>query len=147
MSNWNDYTPEETTRLEPGNYRVEVVDVEETTSKSSGLPMLVITVRPNGTKINIKHYIVQNQYFNRNITQFFDSFGIDRGDFVFDTWIGATGGAKLILDDQDYLKVKWFLSQKQQEDLPEWDGDMPQRHTVGGFEEVKEIVGDDDLPF
>ena len=35
MSNWNDYQREEASRLEAGDYRVEIVDVEESTSKTA----------------------------------------------------------------------------------------------------------------
>ena len=145
MSNWSDYKPEESAQIEAGNHRVVVTAVEETTSKTSGNPMLVITVQPNGSKINIKNYIVKNEYFNRNITQFFDSFGIDRGDFNLQTWIGAVGAAKLAEDENGYLKVKWFLSPKQAADLPEWKGEQPTRQTVGAFVEIK--TDDGDLPF
>ena len=71
MSSWNDYKPEEGSRLGAGDYRCEVVDVEETTSKSSGKPMIVVTVKPNGSNIKVKQYLVKNEYFNRNITSFF----------------------------------------------------------------------------
>ena len=67
MGNWDDYRREERERLKPGNYRVEIVSAEETESKK-GNPMLVIGIRPNGSNITIKHYIVKNDWFNRNMT-------------------------------------------------------------------------------
>lgn len=147
MSSWDDYVPEEATRLSPGDYRCEVVGVEETTSKSSGLPMIVITVKPNGSNIKIKQYIVKNEYFNRNITSFFDSFGIERGDFNMLGWVGAVGAAKL-KEDGDYLKVAWFLSPKQAEKLPPWEGEVPERQTVTVIGDFTEISDDEeDLPF
>ena len=73
MPNW-DYTRENSTRLSPGDYRVAIVDVQETTSKTSGKEMLVITVQPNGSDIKIQNYLVKNEYFNRNATQLFDAF-------------------------------------------------------------------------
>ena len=103
MSTWDDWSREEAPRLEPGDYRVEITAVEETESKA-GNPMIVVTVRPNGSNINIKHYIVKNQYFNRNMTDFFDSFNIDEGDFNFPTWVGAVGAAKLAEDEVILLK-------------------------------------------
>ena len=95
MSNWDSYQREERTRLTPGDYRVEIVSVDEKESKS-GNPMLVIGIRPNGSSITINHYIVQgNEWTNRNLTEFFDSFNIDDGDFTLPTWIGAVGAARL----------------------------------------------------
>lgn len=144
MSNWNDYQREEALRLEPGDYRVEVVDVEETTSKSSGNPMIVITIKPNGSNIKIKHYIVKNDWFNRNMTEFFDSFNIDEGDFEFASWIGAVGAAKLKKDENGYLKVAWFISRDKADKLPEWIGEMPERQSVTEF---KNVETEDDLPW
>ena len=126
MSNWDSYRREERPRLAPGDYRVEIVSVEEKESKA-GNPMLVIGIQPNGSKIIIYHYIVKNEWFNRNMTDFFDSFNIDDGDFTLPTWIGAVGAARLKEDDRGYLKVQYFLDQRRAEKLPPWDGPMPER--------------------
>lgn len=144
MSNWSDFQREERARLAPGDYRVEIVGVEETTSKSSGKPMLVISVRPNGSTITIKHYIVKNEYFNRNMTEFFDSFNIDEADFTLPTWVGAVGAAKLKEDENGYLKVAWFISEEKAYDLPEWQGEFPQRQEMTKFEELED---DGELPW
>lgn len=150
MSTWDDWSREEALRLEPGDYRVEITAVEETESKA-GNPMIVVTVRPNGSNINIKHYIVKNQYFNRNMTDFFDSFNIDEGDFNFPTWVGAVGAAKLVEDENGYLKVRWFISESKAEKLPPWQGTMPERQTIttiggtGGFVDV--YSDESELPF
>lgn len=141
MSNWSDYKREERTRLEPGDYRVEVVSVEEKTSKA-GNPMLVVSVRPNGSNITIQHYIVKNEYFNRNMTEFFDSFNIDDGDFTFPTWVGAVGAARLKHDDQGYLKVAWFINKKKAESLPAWSGKLPERQEVTSFEPLDDDEGE-----
>lgn len=150
MSTWDDWSREEAPRLEPGDYRVEITAVEETESKA-GNPMIVVTVRPNGSKINIKHYIVKNQYFNRNMTDFFDSFNIDEGDFNFPTWVGAVGAAKLVEDENGYLKVRWFISESKAEKLPPWQGAMPERQTIttiGGTGAFVDVYPDEsELPF
>lgn len=143
MSNWDDYEREETARLEAGCYRVEIVDVEETKSRA-GNPMIVVTIKPNGSNIKIKHYIVKNKYFNRNMTDFFDSFNIDEGDFKFVGWIGAVGAAKLKEGESGYLKVAWFIRKDKAETLPAWVGEMPERQTVTDFETVEAT---DDLPW
>lgn len=145
MSNW-DYTRENSTRLSPGDYRVAIVDVQETTSKTSGKEMLVITVQPNGSDIKIQNYLVKNEYFNRNATQFFDAFPqIQEGDFNILGWVGCVGAARLKEDENGYLKIAWFISEKKAEKLPAWVGDMPERQTVTDFAKVES--SDDDLPF
>ena len=143
MSNWSDYQREERARLAPGDYRVEIVGVEEKESKA-GNPMLVISVRPNGSTITIKHYIVKNDYFNRNMTEFFDSFNIDEADFTLPTWVGAVGAAKLKEDENGYLKVARFISAEKAYDLPEWQGEMPQRQEMLKLDEVED---DGELPW
>lgn len=138
---WDDYKREERARLSPGNYRVEIVSVEETESKA-GNPMLVIGVRPNGSNITIRHYIVKNEYFNRNMTDFFDSFNIDDGDFTLPTWIGAVGAARLKEDEKGYLKVQYFISEDKAEKLPPWEGEKPQRQVLTSLTELEEDDGD-----
>ena len=148
MSNWDDYTREEHPRLTPGDYRVEIVSAEEATSKSSRDPMIVIGVRPNGYDVTIKQYIVKNQYFNRNMTDFFDSFNIDDGDFNFLTWVGAVGAAKLKENDNGYLKVAYFISQERADRLPAWSGPVPERQSVTVIGNgLSELDDDGELPF
>ena len=143
MGNWDDYRREERPRLSPGDYRVEIVSVEEKNSKA-GNPMLVIGVQPNGSKIIIYHYIVKNEWFNRNMTDFFDSFNIDDGDFTLPTWIGAVGAARLKEDDKGYLKVQYFISEDRAEKLPPWEGKMPERQELTKLDDVED---DGELPW
>ena len=96
MSNFEDFMYEEQTfeAPKPGKYRCVILSAEESVSKSSGKPMIKLTVRPSGMNNKINHYIVKNDNFNRNMSRFFDSFSdIKRGDFNFLTWTGAMGGA------------------------------------------------------
>lgn len=137
MGNWDDYRREEHSRLAPGDYRVEIVSVEEKKSKA-GNPMLVIGIRPNGSNITINHYIVKNEWFNRNMTDFFDSFNIDDGDFTLPTWVGAVGAARLKEDDRGYLKVQYFLDQRRAEKLSPWDGPMPERQELTRLEDIED---------
>lgn len=137
MGNWDDYRREERPRLSPGDYRVEIVSVEEKESKA-GNPMLVIGVQPNGSKIIIYHYIVKNEWFNRNMTDFFDSFNIDDGDFTLPTWIGAVGAARLKEDDKGYLKVQYFISEDRAEKLPPWEGKLPERQELTKLDDVED---------
>ena len=141
MSNWDSYQREERPRLSPGDYRVEIVSVEEKESKA-GNPMLVIGIRPNGSNITINHYIVKNEWFNRNMTDFFDSFNIDDGDFTLPTWIGAVGAARLKEDDKGYLKVQYFISEDRAEKLPPWEGEMPERQELTRLDNLDEDNGD-----
>lgn len=145
MGIFDNFVREEAPRLEPGDYRVEITDVEESISKSSGSPMLVITLKPNGSKIRVKHYIVKNEYFNRNMTEFYDSFDVEFGDQNIFGWVGATGAARLEEDDKGYLKVRWLIRKDKQDKLPPWEGPKSERQEVVFLDENGEP--DDGLPF
>lgn len=128
MANF-DYTPEERTKVQAGDYRLEVLSAEEKVSKS-GNPMIVVVVQPNASGIKITHYMVKNEYFNRNMTEFFDSFGITRGDFNLLGWVGAVGAGRLKEDENGYLKVAYFIDQAKAAKLPEWVGEKPERQRI-----------------
>jgi hypothetical protein len=145
MSDW-DYTREESNRLSPGDYRVQVVSAETAVSKS-GNNMVVLGIRPNGSNITINHYMVRNEYWNRNLTRFYDSFNVPEGNLNFMEWINAVGAARLKEDENGYLKVAWFIDKKRAEKLPPWQGDMPERQTVTDLDNDLEEIEDEDLPF
>ena len=145
MSFFDGYKREERSRLVPGDYRVAITDVEETTSRN-GNPMLVVTVQPNGSEIHIKHYLVKNEYFNRNLTDLLDSFGLGE-NFDTLTWEGAVGAARLVEDENGYLKVRYFLTPERAEKLPPWQGKEPERQEVSSLGDGFEELDEDDLPF
>lgn len=142
MSNWN-YVREEKANVLAGDLRFEVVSAEEKMSKTNK-KMIVIGLKPNGAEFVVNDYIVEGEYFNRNMTQFFDSTGIKAGDFNFLTWIGATGAARFKEDENGYLKRQYYLDPRKAATLPAWVGTIPQRQTVTEFVEVGT---DNDLPF
>ena len=145
MSIFDGYRHEEQQRLDAGDYRCVITEVKQATSKTSGNPMLVVTVKPNGSDMKINQYIVKNEYFNRNMTALYDSFGIPEGDTDIAGWVGAMGAARLEEDDQGYMKVRYFIRRDRQDQLAPWEGEAPARQTVSS--EFTEVSGDDDLPF
>lgn len=147
MSNWSDYQREEREEQAKitGKMRCVITDVDEGVSKASGLPMITISVRPSGCGYKVKSYIVKNDHFNRNMTQFFDAFPeIGDGNFDFLTWVGCEGAAMFDLDDRGYVKVKYWVDAVRAADLPAFEGSKPERQTVTAIDVEPE---DDDLPF
>ena len=147
-SAWDSYKREERESAEKvtGKLRCVIVDVEDGVSKSSGKPMITITVRPSGTTFKVKNYLVKNEHFNRNATQFFDAFPeIGDGNFDFLSWIGCEGAADFAEDENGYLKVKYWLSASRAENLPPFEGKKPERQVVTNLS--AEDAGDDDLPW
>jgi hypothetical protein len=147
MGYWDDYKREEreeTVKI-TGKARCVITDVEESTSKKTGNPMIVITVRPSGTRATVKTWLVKNEYFNRNATQFFDAFPeIRDGDFNFLAWVGCEGAAMFDLDEQGYMKVKYFIDAVKAADLPPFEGDKPQKQTITSLDDSDDS---DELPF
>jgi hypothetical protein len=114
------YEEEEYEVLPEGIYQVKIVTVVHGTSKKSGLPMLIIEIIPmkktvvSGTEepeeipVTLKYYIVKNEYYNKNITKFFDCFKIRRNDFDYMAWCGKTGKAFIGMTEQNTLFGRKF---------------------------------------
>lgn len=145
MTNWDYVREESRPAVKTGKLRCVIVDAEETVSKSSGKPMIVVTVRPSGSAAKVKSYIVKNDNFNRNATQLFDAFpDIGEGNFNFLEWAGALGAANFGEDENGYLKVKWWLSPEQASMLPAFEGSVPERQTVTSLDDDED---ESELPF
>ena len=149
MSVWDSYKREENEHRSniTGKLRCVIVSAECKTSKS-GNPMIEIKVRPSGCKFSVTTWLVKNDSFNRNATQFFDAFPeIGDGNFNFIEWIGAEGAADFGEDDKGYLKVKWWIDAVRASSLPPFEGDKPERQTITTLTEEEPYDDDDDLPF
>lgn len=150
MSNWDGFQREENERESAitGKHRVVVTEADEAVtgpnSKNPGTPMIVIKLRPSGRRFTVTHRVVKNDYFNRNMTQFFDAFPeIGDGNFNFIEWPGCEGAAMFDLDDKGYMKVKYFIDPVRAASLPPFEGEKPERQTFTSLDD-----GDDDeLPF
>lgn len=149
MGVWDDYRREENERPSniTGKMRCVIVGAEEKTSKA-GNPMIEIKVRPSGCKFSVTTWLVKNEKFNRNATQFFDAFPeITDGDFNLLSWIGAEGAADFGEDEKGYLKVKWWVDAVKAQSLPPFEGEKPERQTITTLDEEEPYDDDDDLPF
>lgn len=81
--------------LEERDYRMQIINVEKTYTKQTGAPMLVVDLRINEAPITFKHRIVKNEYFNGNMTKFFDCFNIPHGNFDYAKWAGKVGTVRI----------------------------------------------------
>ena len=151
MGNWYSYKRETQERESAvtGKHRVVITDAGEAVtgpnSKNPGTPMIIVKLRPSGRKFSVTHRIVKNDWFNRNMTQFFDAFPeITCGDFNFIGWVGAEGAAMFKEDSNGYTQVSYFLSPERAADLPPFEGEKPERQTVTS---LKDEDDEDGLPF
>ena len=152
LSNWDGFQREENERESAitGKHRVVVTEVDEAVtgpnSKNPGTPMIVIKLRPSGRRFTVTHRVVKNDYFNRNMTQFFDAFPeITFGDFNFLSWVGAEGAAMFKEGANGYTELSYFLSPERAADLPPFEGDKPERQTITSLDDAED--DDSGLPF
>lgn len=130
-----------------GKYRIRIKSAEKTVSRA-GNDMLALQFAVSGQSRTLYHYIVNNEWANKNLTQFFDSFnGIPEGDMECSHWIGQVGAC--VVKHEEYKdtmseKVKYFISADKQDELPPWQEVV---QTGSGAVKMTEVTDDDDLPF
>lgn len=155
---WSNYTykkPEYAER-KPGIYRCIVLNAETGTSKSSGKKMITITLRPSGTATTVRAYIVDNEYFDDNMSRFLDAFPALKNNPSPDNcfaWRGAMGAAQLRVNDKGYFEHAYWVPPERTDKLPEFvwrtrEGEPPEMPVLQEFTELgdDDEVGDD-IPF
>ena len=73
-----------------GEHKVKILEAKDTMTKK-GIPMIEVKLsveESNG--ISYIERIVSGDYFQRNMSRFFDAFKIVRGSFYFHSWRGRT---------------------------------------------------------
>lgn len=130
MANDFDWNYEETKRdFEPeqipnGDYRMIIRGAEKAMSKDIIKPkkMIKLKLGVSGYAKSIYHYIVflpdNREVTNRNLTNFFRSFGIQGGNFNLDSYLGKEGAGRVEIDSNGYEKVKYFLEGTMKDRLP-----------------------------
>mgnify|MGYP003446620516 FL=1 len=130
MANEFDWNYEETKRdFEPeqipnGDYRMIIRGAEKAMSKDIIKPkkMIKLKLGVSGYAKSIYHYIVflpdNREVTNRNLTNFFRSFGIQGGNFNLDSYLGKEGAGRVEIDSNGYEKVKYFLEGTMKDRLP-----------------------------
>ena len=157
---WANYTykKQETVERQPGTYRCIILKAETGVSKTSGKNMITLFLRPSGTASTVKAYIVDNDWFDANFSQFLDAFPALKNNANPENcfaWKGAQGAVKLKVNDDGYFETArypWVESgSKAEQNLPpfEWksrddeSGEMP---VLQEFTEIEE-EDDEDCPF
>lgn len=110
------YQPDENyggQQIVEGDYAVKIQNITFKPTRN-GDPMMTIDLITKDSPIVFKHRIVKNDYFNSNMTKFFDCFKIPRGNFEYQRWIGRVGKvhiAKGEPNDQGraYMEIKYLI--------------------------------------
>ena len=130
MANEFDWNYEETKNdfesevIPNGDYRMIIRGAEKAMSKDTVNPkkMIKLKLGVSGYAKNIYHYIVflpnNREITNRNLTNFFRSFGIEGGNFNLDSYLGKEGAGRIEIDSNGYEKVKYFLEGTIKDRLP-----------------------------
>ena len=130
MANEFDWNYEETKsdfeseQIPNGDYRMVIRGAEKAMSKDTVNPkkMIKLKLGVSGYAKNIYHYIVflpnNREITNRNLTNFFRSFGIEGGNFNLDSYLGEDGAGRVEIDSNGYEKVKYFLEGTMKDRLP-----------------------------
>lgn len=130
MINWNfdeSQVEERSFEVVPvGKHRVRIESAEECTS-SKGNDMIKVVMQVSGMAAKLFHYIVfmpdNTQLTNTKLAEFWDSFGIPKGNLNTATWTGKIGACKVKHEEyngEPSPKVSYFLRKKDQDALPAW---------------------------
>ena len=153
MANEFDWNYEETKndfeseQIPNGDYRLVIRGAEKAMSKDKINPkkMIKLKLGVSGYAKSLYHYIVflpnNREITNRNLTNFFRSFGIEGGNFNLASYVGKMGAGRIEVDSQGYKKVKYFLEGTMKDRLPEFV--KPAKKAK--VEEPKQE--EDDIPF
>lgn len=130
MINWNfdeSQVEERSFEVVPvGKHRVRIESAEECTS-SKGNDMIKVVMQVSGMAAKLFHYIVfmpdNTQLTNTKLAEFWDSFGIPKGNLSTGSWVGKIGACKVKHEEyngEPSAKVSYFLRKKDQDALPAW---------------------------
>ena len=118
-----------------GKHRVVIISAEKAVSKTSGNDMLVIKMLVSKYKSHVWVYIPflddRPEITNRMLTQMFDCFQIEEGNFDLNSYIGKAGGIEIKHEEYDgktTAKFRYFLRHKEVEKLPPFEGEVPVAH-------------------
>ena len=153
MANEFDWNYEETKSdfesevIPNGDYRMIIRGAEKAMSKDIIKPkkMIKLKLGVSGYAKSLYHYIVflpdNREVTNRNLTNFFRSFGIEGGNFNLASYVGKMGAGRIEVNSDGYEKVKYFLEGTMKDRLPEF----VKTAKKAKVEEPKQE--EDDIPF
>lgn len=75
-----------------GDHLVTISKAAPATTKN-GREMIEVTLKVDGTSVPYTERFVDNEYANKNLSRFFDSFCIQPGNFNFSFWTGKSACA------------------------------------------------------
>lgn len=157
MGFWNAWQPADyKVSIPEGEHKVMITEVHPNEKSKSNAPMIRIQLRISGVKgVRINYYLVDGEFFNAKATQFFDAFGIQRGNWNFSSWVNsvATGffaRGKADENGNSYVDMKYLVVKNP--DIPEAPQSVPDRSrmqtkTQQDYSANTDNTIPDDIPF
>lgn len=99
--------------LEEGDYVAKIQNITFKPTRN-GDPMITIDLVIRESQIVFKHRIVKNEYFNSNMTKFYDCFKIPRGNFEYQRWLNRNGKVHIAKGKPNdagmaYMEIKYLI--------------------------------------
>ena len=116
-----DYQPEDYgVALREGEYTAVIKEARERRSKID-LRMIEVIMEIEGARFF--HYLVEGEYFNRNVTRFFNTFSIPFYNFEYAEWLGKTGIVEISkgapkADGKVYMEIKKLIPSTANQSAP-----------------------------
>lgn len=136
-------------QIPEGRYRVKILSADKAVSKA-GNDMLVIKLEVSGQRNWLWDYIVflddRPEITNRKLTQLFDAFGIEDGDFNLAGYVGRVGAAQVKHDDEGKARLHYYLKKgsNAEQELPPFkslNGDLYQEETELNYDDLEHLFG------
>ena len=128
------YNEENNSLINPGNYRVRIIDAKETIARN-GNAGIEITLEVNGYTKKLKHFIWYNREHvertNQRLGELFHSFDINEEERnSCESWLGKTGAVNVVHDiykGHTIAKVAFCIKKDFQKNLKEWPKTEPEK--------------------
>jgi len=158
MSIFSGYQPKEygMPEIEKGEHKLKIMSVVNKLSANNN-EMLEIKLI-NNDRHEFRFYIVKGDYFDQNLTRFFDCFRIDYNSTDIRAWLGKVGKAYIDKNkDNDFMGIKWLIVDYQTKYNKSYNAQQGNSQHQSKKEEPKNddhfdaaneaTFDDDDIPF
>ena len=132
----NNYQPEEWKKsfdVADGDHVVTITKVENKVSKT-GLNMHVVQYSVEGSNGEpFIDRICEGEYYNKNMTRFFDAFQIQRGNYNFASWINKKAYAHFEHKEEEFTDQAGNKKKVNKANLVYFHNNLPGNNNNGQF--------------
>jgi hypothetical protein len=150
MSVLDNYREEDyNVQIEAGEHQLKIVKAEEKVFNSGNEGIKIELI--NKDKVKFFYHIIKNDFFNQNLTRFYDCFKIRRGETNLNQWVGRFGWAYINLgksnnDGKSYMEIKYLIVKQPNQDTGNPLNEK-RRQLIADINAVITRVNSDQLPY